>query len=168
MTPEQLNRIIFPAAFAFLPAEFDTPAARALLISIALQESRLKYRIQIVNRSGLWWEKPHGPARGLYQFEMGGGVAGVMAHPASRGIAAEVLDTLNYPFAAAVAHEALAFDDILATCFARLLLRTLPGALPGKGQHDESWGQYISAWRPGKPHPETWRGFYDTAWGVVA
>jgi len=45
--------------------------------------------------------------------------------------------------------------------FARLLLWTLPSALPTTA--DEGWTQYLDAWRPGKPHPATWAGHWATA-----
>jgi hypothetical protein len=72
---------ILDAALAGLPASMDSPQARVLLIAIALQESRLTHRDQIVKG-----KKPgvKGPALGLWQFEKGGGVRGVLRHPASK------------------------------------------------------------------------------------
>ena len=52
-----------------------------MLLAIGLQESRLTHRRQI-----------GGPARGLWQFERGGGVAGVLRHAASRDHALSVCD----------------------------------------------------------------------------
>jgi hypothetical protein len=46
------------------------------------------------------------------------------------------------------------YNDIVAASAARLLLYTLPQALPVNAA--EGWDQYIAAWRPGKPHPEKW------------
>ena len=65
-------------ALRILPSRMDSPEARVMLLSIGLQESRLHYRRQI-----------GGPARGLWQFELGtkesrGGVWGVYLHAASR------------------------------------------------------------------------------------
>ena len=51
-----------------------------MLVTIAGQESAWTHRRQI-----------NGPARGFWQFERGGGVAGVIAHPASRQIAAALI-----------------------------------------------------------------------------
>ena len=51
--------------------------------------------------------------------------------------------------------------------FARLLLWTVPAALPTRQNPDESWRHYLEAWRPGKPHRQTWDGFYAEAWLLV-
>lgn len=58
-------------------------------------------------------------------------------------------------------------NDVLAAVFARLLLWTLPDALPDVHSYEDGWHQYVSAWRPGKPHPATWRGLYGVAWDAV-
>lgn len=50
-------------AFALLPAKIDSSAARCQILAIGLHESRFLHRRQI-----------GGPARGLQQFEQGGGV----------------------------------------------------------------------------------------------
>lgn len=147
---------VIKPGLSLLPKEMDTPNARAMLISIGLQESRFKYRFQ-----------QGGPARGFFQFERGGGVKGVMSHPKSGPIAKQACDTLRVPFNDAAVFDAIPFCDSLACTFARLLLWTLPGPLAGQGEFDKSWGQYVSAWRPGKPHRGTWNDFYAHAWGMV-
>ena len=60
------GRILTPA-LSMLPATMDTPKARVMLLAIALQESGLAHRVQV-----------GGPAHGLWQFERGGGVKGVL------------------------------------------------------------------------------------------
>jgi len=59
---------LFPA-LELLPPVMDSAAARVNLITIALQESKLIHRWQVVDLA-----KPNvkGPARGLLQFERGG------------------------------------------------------------------------------------------------
>ena len=68
MTPAQFLRFAIDPALSLLPPVMDTRAARAMIISICLQESRLQHRRQI-----------GGPARGFAQFERGGGVCPVPA-----------------------------------------------------------------------------------------
>ena len=141
---------IFPAAFAFLPKKMDSTEARTMLLAIGLQESRFEHRKQI-----------GGPARGFWQFEKGGGVVGVFRHRASKLYAVSATRELGYFDTDATVYEAIQHNDVLACVFARLLLWTLPQALPTT--QEKAWGQYIEAWRPGKPHYETWGAFYERA-----
>ena len=144
-----------PAALSLLPKEMDTPEARILLLAIGLQESKFRDRLQI-----------GGPARGFWQFEKGGGVAGVLSHPASAKHAATVCAALTYPATPSVVHQAIADNDVLACACARLLLWTLPK--PMARTATEGWLDYLDAWRPGKPHPETWAAHYEAARIAVA
>lgn len=129
-------------------SRFDSPEARVMLYAIGLQESRFQHRRQV-----------GGPARGFWQFERGGGVAGVLNHPASRGPAAAVLTLRGVP--ASGAYAALEHDDMLACAFARLLLYTDPRPLPATA--DAAWDYYLDNWRPGKPHRQTWDALYAQA-----
>jgi hypothetical protein len=61
--------------------------------------------------------------------------------------------------------EAMKTNDLLGAIAARLLLYTLPQKLP-TGSVD-GWNQYVAAWRPGKPRPETWADNWQTAGRVV-
>ena len=65
-------------ALALMQPRFYTPNAVHLLLAIGLQESGLCERCQIIDGGG------KGPARGLWQFERGGGVVGVLTHPLTR------------------------------------------------------------------------------------
>lgn len=143
-----------------LPPEWDSQRARHILVAIGLQESRLKYREQVIpNR------KPgtKGPALGLWQFERGGGVRGVLTHPVSR------------PHALALVGNASETDvwlrlensDVLAAKFARLLLLTDPRPLPSRSNAQAGWNYYVRNWRPGKPHPATWGAFWRQAGDLV-
>lgn len=150
-----LSAIIEPA-LRILPPMMTSDGARAMLLAIGMQESRLVHRKQI-----------GGPAHGLWQFERGGGVAGVLRHPATRDYAKDVCWKLGNAGTVASVYHGLASDDVLAACFARLLLWTLPVPLPDRDDVAGAWGQYIAAWRPGKPHRHTWDEFYKQAWDVV-
>lgn len=149
-----------PAAFALLPSSMDTPAARAMLLTIGLQESGFADRRQ---RSG--------PARGFWQFEVGG-VLATATHRSSALHVEKVLNALIYaPIAgtsqAVTCQAALEHNDVLAACFARLLLFTLPMPLPDVMKPDAAWAQYHSAWRPGRPNRQTWDAYYADAWARV-
>lgn len=146
-----------PAALDLLPGRMDTPAARAMLLAIGLQESRFEHRRQL----------GPGPARGFFQFELGGGVRGVLEHPLTRPIIKPICEHLKYPALPAVCHDAIEHNDVLATCFARLLLYTDPALLPLEREATKGWEQYLRNWRPGRPHPETWPAFYREAWQIV-
>ena len=127
-------------------------AAHVELLAIAPQESGLEHRRQ-VDSSG---QPIDHLARGWYQFEEGGGVHGVMTHPASKDYAEIICDGMCVPFNEDDVHEAIAWNGFLATFFARLLLWTDAAPLPAVGDEDGAWNYYIRNWRPGKPHPETW------------
>lgn len=156
MSPGAFLCFAVEPALHLLPAKMDSAAARAMLIAIGLQESRLIHRRQI-----------NGPARGFLQFEVMG-VLGVLRHPASRDHARDVLIALEY--GGADAHdvwEAIEHNDVLAAAIARLLLWTHPKPLPAEHSPAEAWEYYLACWRPGKPHPQTWDAFYRTAWEAV-
>ena len=141
---------VMPAAFSLLPEGMDSEDARVMLLAIGLQESRFDHRVQI-----------GGPARGFWQFEKGGGIRGVLGHHATKYHAMSACRHLRYFDADDEAYNAIAHNDVLACVFARLLLWSLPQPLPTSS--DDGWDQYLAAWRPGKPHPETWAAFYAQA-----
>lgn len=160
-TPVYLRDVVLPAASALLPAKMDTPAARALLIAIALQESQCIARRQYRN----------GPARGFWQFETAG-VAGVLTHAASKERLYAVLLTLNYPPAVSALHEAIEHHDILAAVCARLLLWTDPRPIPALGEVEASFQMYLRTWRPrdwltGGSHPADWTANYASGLALV-
>ena len=103
MTLEQVMRDAIRPALALLPAAMDTPQARCMLLAIGLQESRFVHRRQI-----------GGPARGFWQFEQGGGVRGVLAHPASAALARQVCQVRGVPPTAPSVYSRLELDDVLA------------------------------------------------------
>lgn len=134
----QFRRYVLDPALALLPASMDSPNARRLLTTICLQESDdFKSRRQYKN----------GPARGLAQFEKGGGVAGVLTHKASKALAAKVCAARGVPTTTDGVYAILEHDDVLALALARLLLWTDPAALPG--DEEGAWRVYLRVWRPG-------------------
>lgn len=147
-----IEKIITPA----LPPNLRTPPAVVELLGIGLQESRFKHRLQV-----------GGPARGFWQFERGGGIKGVLTHPASKAAAASYAASANVEPTAAACYKAVAENDQLACQFARLLLLTDPAPLPAVGDQDAAWAYYLRNWRPGKPHPQTWPELYQRAVAAV-
>jgi len=130
--------------------------ARVLEMTIAGQESNWQYRLQ-----------QGGPARSFWQFESGGGVAGVLNHPASSASIRTVCDKLRIACNQSTVYEAMAWNDQLAVAMARLLLYTDPAALPAVGQVQAAWDYYLRNWRPGAPHPDKWPGLYQQAMDLL-
>lgn len=161
---DHIQRTAIDPAMALLPKVMDSAEARVMLLSVGLQESRFMWRFQKL--AGRPYEK--GPARGYWQFEAGGGVKGVMKHPATEKLAREVCDTLYVPWSETQIHATLEHSDTLAAAFARLLLWADRLPLPKlTASHDEAWLCYVRGWQPGKPHRETWDEFHAQALGQV-
>jgi hypothetical protein len=165
---EFLRSVIDPALSGLsgiMARDMASDEARVLLLAIAMQESGLEHRRQV---------GPNGAplptlARGWWQFEKGGGVAGVLAHKSSAEAAKQVCELLEIePLGAQTVHEALAWHDHLAACFARLLLFTDTQPLPEIGDEEAAWDYYMRNWRPGKPHRDRWSGIYPQALDAVA
>lgn len=156
MTPELFIEIGLTPAFRLLPPRMDSPAARALVLGICLQESRLAHRHQL-----------GGPARSYAQFESAG-LRGVVEHPASRGYAIALCDQLDIRPQLDALHQAITYHDVLCAGFARLLLWTDPRPLPGRDEPDAAWDLYRRTWRPGRPRVETWFAHFQRAWDCVA
>jgi len=145
-----------------LPAAMDSEPARVMLVAIGMQESGLTARVQIVDGGG------QGPARGLWQFERGGGCAGVLRHNASRYWMRSVCAARGVEPTPAALWTALATDDVLAAATARLLLFTDPKRLPVLGDIEGAWALYLRVWRPGKPHRSRWASNYPAACSALA
>lgn len=155
VTPERFAAWAVRPALALLPPVLTSPSAEAMVLAICLQESRLVARRQVA-----------GPARGYAQFEFGG-VVGVLRHERSREGVETLCEALDVPVLPGAIHAALEYQDVLTAGVARLLLWTLPERLPTEDECFRGWCQYREAWRPGKPHQETWRDQWDTAWAIV-
>jgi hypothetical protein len=137
--------------------------AEILLVAIAGQESNWEHRVQRVKTTKGWRD---GPARGYWQFERMGGVIGVLTHPSSRVLARACCAECGVEPEPVPVHLALSENDLLACCFARLLLWTDPRPLPS-GQWD-CWDYYLKNWRPGKPHRVRWPAAYKAGLEVTA
>lgn len=147
MTPKTLIDTCIKPALSLLPVTLASPDAVRMLVAIAIQESNLLHRKQVV-----------GPARGWWQFEVNG-VRGVMKHNATSNYVRMILAELGYAgMSATEVHQVVEHNDTIAGVLARLNLWWLPSALPT--EIEEGWNQYIEAWRPGKPHRHRW----DRAW----
>lgn len=138
-------------ALGLLPERMDSPLARLQVLTTGLQESRLTARRQHGN----------GPARGLWQFERGGGVQGVLRHHTTSEYARQLCSARDVIAEAAPVWTALETDDVLAAGFARLLYWTDPASLPSVGQVTAAWALYLRTWRPGKPHAAAWPDHYE-------
>lgn len=158
MTPLRLVATAINPACAELAARgvVDSVAARRFLLTIALQESRLLNRRQVGSDG-----HEDGPAASFWQFEKGGGCRGILRHKMSAPHIRAICADFNIEPTEQALWEGMRYQDIVAAAAARLLVFTLPGALPTTAA--EGWAQYLDAWRPGKPHPSTWAGHWATA-----
>lgn len=161
MTPETLLTQVIHKALA---GKYRSDEVTVLLIAIALQESGLRSRWQIVDPKQ---PEKRGPAHGLWQFERGGGCAEVLTGRASAQAMNQAC--IQHGVVPAPFHlwEALCDDDVLACKAARLLLYADPQPLPAIGSVEQAWNYYVRNWRPGKPHKKTWAQHYATAMEVV-
>lgn len=159
MTPALLLQLAIEPALMLLPSKMYGAGARAMLLATAIQETGLKHRRQVGGPALSWWQFDPGDQAAL---------ALVLRHPAASATALALLDQLGYwgetPESIRLATE---HNDVLAAGLARLLLWTLPGPLPYKRQIEKGWEQYLAAWNPGRPRPETWQQSWNTAWETV-
>lgn len=146
MDLNELNARVLSPGLALLPIAMDSVKARVQLLAMTLQEDPQQRRRQMGD----------GPARGLWQFERGGGVKGVMGHHATTGHAHRLCAERDVAWDASAIWARLETDDLLACGFARLLLFSDPKPLPSVDDEAAGWDLYLRTWRPGKPHPEKW------------
>lgn len=143
--PQIITTAINPA-LALLPPRMTSDEARTIILTIGLHESLYEHRRQMNN----------GPARSFWQFERGGGVKGVLSHPATKVHAQALCAARGVPFTELAVWTAMEFDDVLAAGMARLNLWWAPGALPKTNETQKAYDLYLFTWRPGKVHPEFW------------
>lgn len=175
MTPAEIIRIAIDPGLALLPDRMDTAQAQCIMLAICGQEADFRHRWQVIE---VRRPEVRGPARGLWQCERGGGVRGVLTHPASREHAYRVCGIRGVDPLAAAVWPALADDDVLAAAFARLLMWTDAGRLPVLGDEEGAWQMYLRTWRPGAWDRGTpaeraklrrkWSGYYAQALREVA
>jgi hypothetical protein len=153
----QVRQFIIPAAFSILPVQMDSIAAKAMLIAIGLQESKLTHRRQV-----------EGPAKGLWQNEPNSIIA-LRTNSRTKAHVENVLSSLMYStkLDAHQIYDICEHNDILSCSLARLLLWAIPTHLPAPGDFDQSWGQYLAAWNPGQPNRARWNLSYTMAWQEI-
>ena len=156
-------RVIDPALLILrdLGGPAITALARQYLVAIALQESGPALRARYQHSPAT----TPGPARGFWQFEQGGGTAGVLNHAACRTLANLLCEHCIVVPARAAVWRALEGHDVLAVGFARLLLWSDPRALATT--ESGAWEYYLRNWAPGKPHPSVWPRNWRTAAAAV-
>ena len=172
---EYIDKTVLDPALRLLPSGMGSPQARAMLLAICGQEADFTHRWQVVDPSR---PEIRGPARGLFQFERGGGVKGVLTHPATKALAARVCAEHGIRAEVGAVHLALESDDILAACFARLLLWSDPSPLPAIGAKSSAFDLYLRTWRPGAYTRgnragrlrlrKKWDEYYDQAVAAIA
>ena len=133
-----------------------SPEAEVLLLAIATQESALRARWQggVVETT---------LARGYFQFEKKGGLAGVLGHRRTAEPLRSACAALTLPADLDSLWAALPYCDSLQVVLARLLLWSDSAPLPRIGDKDSAWETYIRNWRPGKPSRLRWDAAYDGA-----
>ena len=152
----EVRRNILIPAMRLLPETMNSPKSQVMLLAIGLQESRFQYRKQI-----------NGPAKGFWQFEQYGGVRGVLVHPNTKQFSVDICNKRNIPAMVKNVYDALEHDDILAACFARLLLWSDYKEIPAIGQVEKAWECYLRNWRPGKPRRHHWDSSYAQAMDCI-
>ena len=161
-TVADLNaQVLDPLFQHVLPAKFDTPEARVMLLAISAQEAgdqgQVRYRQQI-----------QGPAHGLWQNERDGMVKGVLAATETASYARSACFLQGVAATPPAVYAALLTDDLLAAAFARLGLWANPFPLPALGDADDAWLCYCQTWRPGKPRLSDWAENYAAALQVIS
>lgn len=163
MTPEIFIHEIMLPGLAHCGAVCGIPyrgEAEHLVLAICMQESGLEHRYQVLSKGRA------GPARGWAQFERGGGVVGVMTHPATSDLAKRLCESLHVAWDSSAIWRAMEGNDLLAIGIARLLLWSDPAPLPT--EQDAAWAYYERNWRPGKPRPKEWPGNWQAAGAALA
>lgn len=104
------------------------------------------------------WQEGGGPARSYWQFEEEG-LQGALQANASRALS--ILSALD--ITSSEAFDAIAYNDTLACCMARLNYWSVPAPLPMLGDVTGSYAYYLHTWRPGAPDETRWPDAYRTS-----
>ena len=150
-TTEQLVKETFIGGLKLLPPKMseNLSAVLVLLTATHLQEAPNQEQCQITNSK----TPGHcGPARGIFQFERGGGVRGVFTHSSSKSHLIAALSALGIPATVDAVFDELRKDgdhDKLDVILARLLYWTDSRPLPKMGDVFGAFDYYLRNWRPG-------------------
>lgn len=162
MTPRDLLPTL-DAAAAILPELDWSPAARVQLLATAMQESGgLRFRIQV----------PSGAARSFFQMERREAVLEVLTNTRSLPLLTRACETLVIPMGLDSLFEAVAWNDTLATCMARLNYWLSPLPIPVMGDKAAALTMYGQTWKPAwflnnKPEPGRWDASYAAAAAAI-
>ena len=149
------------ALTVLLPVKMNTQGSRLMMLAIQKQEDPEERRYQVVKRvAGTLPENiigpktAKGPARSLWQFEIGNeksraGVYGVLSHRSTSTHIRLICEHYNVPATPKACWEAIEHSDVLAACFARLLLWSDPLPLPAINDPEQAFQHYLRARRPG-------------------
>jgi hypothetical protein len=166
--PEILVRDAIDPAHRFLSTltgrALDTPEARLFSLAISFQETDVDDRIQVGDGGKLLPKY----ARSFWQFERMGGVAELIEHPKAGPLLKAICERLDIPCEVNLLHEAMAWNDFLAACMARLLFWIDPDPVPGLTDVDKAYQVYDRRWRPGNKRPEDWPKSHAKAAKVIA
>lgn len=139
-----------------LPDRMDTVSARLIMLAIQKHEDPEERRYQVVKRTeatrpeNIVGERTaKGPARSLWQMEQGGGVKGVLNHYSTSDYITDICLRMEITPAAITCWHAIEENDVLAACFARLLLWSDPHKMPAVGDAAGAFDLYLRTWRPG-------------------
>ena len=140
----------------YLPDRMDTPAARLMMLAIQKQEDPEERRYQVVKRTFdttieniVGPKTAKGPARSLWQMEQGGGVKGVLHHPTTGRYLHDICQRFDVDPIPQACWLAIEDNDVLAACFARLLLWSDALKLPSINDAQGAFALYLRTWRPG-------------------
>lgn len=140
----------------YLPARMDTVSARLMMLTIQKQEDPEERRYQLVKRTEatapenvVGPRSAKGPARSLWQMEQGGGVKGVLTHTSTDDYSLDICQRFGVPPTPYACWLGIEESDVLAACFARLLLWSDALSLPKISDADGAFALYLRTWRPG-------------------
>lgn len=139
-----------------LPTKMNTMIGRLMMLTYQKQEDPEERRYQVVKRVAATLPEnivgpktAKGPARGLWQFEAGGGIKGVLNHRKTSEYIRGICEHYNVPAEPIACWHAIEHNDVLAACFARLLLWSDPFEMPKYQDAEGAFALYLRTWRPG-------------------
>lgn len=140
----------------YLPQRMDAVGARLMMLTIQKHEDPEERRYQLVKRTEataleniVGPKTAKGPARSLWQMEQGGGVKGVLHHNSTGALIDDICDRFEVSNSTVSCWKAIEENDVLAACFARLLLWSDPKEMPTVSDADGAFDLYLRTWRPG-------------------